>query len=194
MKEMKCEAGSRMTRTRQGVRSGQLHNSSGILLAFKAGPQRGRSDEALFASGVWCSKYGVAVSIAITIEPGLARDTTTSASHDTVYGEYLQRGPIVRRNPARAGGQRHDDCAAQVEGGPDPLGDSDIGKPVDRSDLCVIDPDNAVSHQVLPAGSHQVHFNAAGYASGVYIYRIEASPVIGRGIREVAVRKPLLRK
>ncbi|MGA9119994.1 MAG: T9SS type A sorting domain-containing protein [Bacteroidota bacterium] len=51
-----------------------------------------------------------------------------------------------------------------------------------------------LADEVLPAGSHQVHFDAAGYASGVYIYRIEASPVNGRGIREVAVRKLLLLK
>jgi hypothetical protein len=47
---------------------------------------------------------------------------------------------------------------------------------------------------VLPAGSHQVHFNAAAYASGVYFYRIESSPVVGRGTAEVATGKLLLLK
>jgi hypothetical protein len=51
-----------------------------------------------------------------------------------------------------------------------------------------------LSNDVWQAGTHQIHFNAAGLASGVYFYRMETTPIGNGGRHQLAVRKVLLIK
>jgi hypothetical protein len=51
-----------------------------------------------------------------------------------------------------------------------------------------------LADDVRQAGSQRIYFNAAGLASGMYFYRLEAAPLGGDGIRQVATKKILLIK
>ncbi|MCC6396199.1 MAG: T9SS type A sorting domain-containing protein [Bacteroidetes bacterium] len=51
-----------------------------------------------------------------------------------------------------------------------------------------------LADEVMDAGSHRVRFNAGGLASGVYVYRLDATPSGGAGMRQVAMGKAVLVK
>jgi len=51
-----------------------------------------------------------------------------------------------------------------------------------------------LADEVRDAGSHRIHFNAAGLASGVYFYRLMSTPPGSRGFDQVATRKVILVK
>jgi Secretion system C-terminal sorting domain/FG-GAP-like repeat len=51
-----------------------------------------------------------------------------------------------------------------------------------------------LADEVWQAGNHHVHFNAAGLPSGVYFYRMQATPLDGKGNEVVATRKAVLLK
>jgi len=51
-----------------------------------------------------------------------------------------------------------------------------------------------LADEVRQAGTHSVHFNGAGLASGVYFYRLDATALDGPSVRQVINRKMLLVK
>jgi hypothetical protein len=51
-----------------------------------------------------------------------------------------------------------------------------------------------LANELRGAGRHRVHFNAAGLASGIYFYRVEATPQDAVGTRQMGMGKVLLLK
>jgi hypothetical protein len=51
-----------------------------------------------------------------------------------------------------------------------------------------------LADEVRGAGNHRIHFNAAGLASGVYFYRLDATPQDHSGVRQIATGKAVLIK